>query len=73
MSARKTYTFNIYLNHGLPNAPQVKVRACDFNNPVFLSVTGKKSRTPEELAQDTAIVKQLAEEARLHDLAELAT
>ncbi len=53
------YEFKIYLNHGIPGAPLVPVRACDLNNPVF-EEAARETNTPEGEAKRKALVMQLA-------------
>lgn len=57
------YVFPIYLNHGIPEAPLVPVRACDLNNPVF-EEAARKTETPEGEAKRRVLVEQLAADAQ---------
>lgn len=56
------YGFPVYLNHGIPDAPLVPVRARDLNNPVF-EEAARKTDPAEGEVRRTALVEQLAADA----------
>lgn len=57
------YVFPIYLNHGIPDAPTVPVRAGDLNNPVF-EEAARKTDTSEGEVRRRTLVQQLAADVR---------